>query len=195
MVLTPLGNTPVVLKPSEHPFDFPPQLESPLWPSILGGGFLSVLYQLVRRNDLDVPFCLLLGVKFVAINGLFANHALGQINREAPIQRGVSVFSCGEALSIQTATGIPLRSANAMTLLPLPKSLLPTLETPYLPKRMPRPYPPRKSRYHHDPKDLGAAREPHAPSSPPSPIPEIAWGGSSTEEIDGVGLSSVFQFA
>jgi hypothetical protein len=45
-----------------------------------------------------------------------------------------SITSCGVALSAQTETGDPLRSAMAMIFVPLPRFVLPTFTTSYVAK-------------------------------------------------------------
>ncbi len=84
MVFPAYGNPPVVLKPSEEPFDFPSSSISPEFPAILCFRLLPICF--VRGNHINAQFCQFI-IQGVTVVSLVPDNPLGKLDQETSFKR------------------------------------------------------------------------------------------------------------
>ena len=126
MIIIANDQTPEVIKPGEESLNFPTALETAQRTSVLSASIWPAALPAWSNHfgSEVLPHFL---IERVTVIGLVAHEPLGHLNHESLLQSSADSFtSAGLALSVQTATGRPLRSATAMILVPFARLVFPT---------------------------------------------------------------------
>lgn len=130
MILIAHHQAPVAVEPGEQAFDLPSASETTQAAPVLG--FCSLASAPMRGNEFNAPIVPEALVQGITVIGPISDQALGECLGEAGVE---GVLDAADLMGLSTwrvhGERVPGRSAMAMSLLPLPRLVLPMPRPPF----------------------------------------------------------------